>query len=156
MNHDAVTVGTLLLLAAFAIDRTASGITFLFWRPKSATGELNAAAAWNQKIFYFVVASILAILILAMTTKVRILAGLGILPEQGQSAGIDAWVDRLITFVVLVGGADRLSSILSKDRGSTPKVEPDPPIEVRGTLTLYDAEGAPRRLPNVSGTSAGH
>jgi hypothetical protein len=155
MSHDAVTAGTLLLLAAFAIDRTASGITFLFWRPRGPAADLNAAAAWNQKIFYFAVASILAILVLAMTTKVRVLAGLGLLPEQAQP-GIDAWVDRCITFVVLVGGADRLSGLLSSSGGHDAPAAPDPPIEVRGTLTLYDAEGAPARLPDAKRTAAGH
>ena len=166
MNHDAVTTGTLLLIAAFAIDRTASGITFLFSRPRerSEAAQQQATSAWNQRMLYFVVASILAIILLGMSSKIRVLASLGLIPEQ-TAAGImrpgagatalETLADLIITFIVLVGGADRLSGILSKTGGGESKIEPEPPLEVRGTLTLYDAEGAPRKLPNVKEMSVG-
>lgn len=158
MKHDPVTAVTLLLLAAFAIDRTASAITFLFSRPtgeKVTDGEA-ARKAWNAKVFYFAVASFLAITILAVTDKIRLLASLGLLegpPQPGDPTQLmDLWIDRCVTFIILVGGADRISSIVRVPAGDSGKKERPEPLVVQGTLTLHEgrregAEGVETKTP---------
>ena len=159
MNHDAVTTVTLLLLAAFAVDRAASAVTFLFSRPKlEPISEQEAARqAWNHKILYFVVASVIAIVILAVTNKIRLFAALGLVEEQIQPADPrqfwDLWLDRCVTFIILVGGADRISGIVKIPGGGTGKEERQEPLEVRGTLALYDRQteaDEPQAKPTVT------
>jgi hypothetical protein len=140
MNHDGVTTATMLLLAAFAVDRVASAVTFVVFRPKKARPSQDAeATAWSQKLWYFVVAAILAVAILAATSKVRLLGAMGIVYDT--SPALDKFVDVMLTFMVLVGGAERISALL---KAPAPASAPAEPLEVRGTITLADSQPALR------------
>lgn len=140
MNHDGVTTATMLLLAAFAVDRVASAVTFVVFRPKKAKPSQDAeATAWSQKLWYFVVAAILAVAILAATSKVRLLEAMGMVYDT--SPALDKFVDVVLTFMVLVGGAERISVLLKAPATASVPAEP---LEVRGTITLADSQQTAR------------
>jgi hypothetical protein len=139
MNPDAVKTVTLLLLAAFAVDCSASAVTFFSSRPKlkPISNEEAARQAWNQRLLYFVVASAIALAILAVAgNKIPLFAALGLVGEQTQPT----WKDWCLAFIILVGGADRISSIVKLPGRDAGKEDRPEPLEVRGTLTLYDRQ----------------
>jgi hypothetical protein len=139
MNHDGVTTATMLLLAAFAVDRIVSAVIFIVFRPRRSreTQDIERAA-WSQKLWYFIVASILAAAILAATSKVRLLQAMGMVYDTSEA--LDKFVDLVLTFMVLVGGAERISALL---QSSAPASTPEP-LEVQGTITLTDSQQATR------------
>lgn len=144
MNHDGVTAATMLLLAAFAVDRVSCAVTFLISRPRKAPVKPDLErAAWGKKFWYFAVASILTIVILVATNKVRLLQAMGVVYDGNSS--LDWLVDLALTFIVLVGGAERISALL---QSSAPASKPEP-LEVRGTITLGDPEQSAR--PHATG-----
>ena len=67
----------------------------------------------------------------------------GLLPvdeEGGRLAGFPSWVDPVLTWVILLGGADRIAAWV-KVPGGTARIAPPPPVVVTGTLKLDDGRG---------------
>ncbi|MGZ4787759.1 MAG: hypothetical protein ACXVZX_04515 [Terriglobales bacterium] len=145
MNHDGITVTAMLLLAAFAVDRLSSGITFLAFRPKArpAKPDDQDRRAWNQKLIYFAVVSVIAIAILIATDKIRLLEAMGML--QDRMTPKDRLIDVGLTFLVLVGGAERISALLGS---SAPPVEDttQAPVKLEGTLSVASSSDAPVKV----------
>lgn len=109
MNHDGVATATALLLAAFAVERVASAVTFVLSRPKGENATQAQLDTWNHKLQYFIVAGIVAIFILALAKNVRVMTMLGLIDDKPDF--FDNALDAALTFMVLVGGAERLSSL---------------------------------------------
>ena len=135
MNHDGITVTAMLLVAAFAVDRLSSVVTFLAFRPRTGAPKAGDQdrRAWNQKLVYCAVASVVAVGILVATDKIRLLEAMGMLQDR-MTPG-DRLIDVGLTFLVLVGGAERISSLL----GSTAPAAEDvtqPPVKLEGTLSV--------------------
>jgi hypothetical protein len=147
VNHDGITVVAMLLLAAFAVDRLASATTFLVFRPtgEEETPTKKDRREWNCKVVYFGVASVMALVILIASDKIRLLEAMGMLKEQ--VAGSDQWVDRGLTFLVLVGGAERISNLLGS-RISSSSGEEQPPLKIEGTV-LVDPTSTKTKVANV-------
>jgi hypothetical protein len=138
MNRDPVTALTTLVLAAFLIERVASAATFLFSRPARARPQPEDAARseWNRRLLYFGVSASLAIASLAtVLARAQLLANLGLV--------LDPVLERAVLFVLLVGGADRISAIFKGPGGTSSKEPAYQPIEVRGTLRIDDSPPSP-------------
>lgn len=147
MSHDGITVVAMLLLAAFAVDRLASATTFLAFRPaeKEETPAQKERREWNRKIVYFGVASVIAFVIMIASDKIRLLEAMGMLKEQ--VTGLDQWVDRALTFLVLVGGAERISNLLGSPISASSREE-QAPLQLEGTLVV-DPTSAKTKVANV-------
>jgi hypothetical protein len=119
-----------ILIAAFAIDRIVKAVLFLFSfvRPTAAGGADEHADERKDKLIYFFLVGVLAVVLL-MTVKLRVLSAMRI--------PVDPLVDDLLTGIVLIGGADSIAGLL-KPPGADQAREKPQPIEITGTLTLDD------------------
>ena len=136
MNQDGVTTATMLLLAAFAVDRVAAAVTFVICRPRRKGDAQDAERAdWSKKLCYFTVAAVLAGAILAATTKIRLLQAMGMVTDT--TGAVDKLIDLALTFMILVGGAERISAFLQSP--AEPE-KPAEPLQVSGTITLTDQQ----------------
>lgn len=140
MPLDGVSALALLLLASFVIERTVSGVLFVFptlrMLPDLAQLDPAARAAADRRYAYwrFFLSGALAAAILWKWPSLRILALFSQL-----SNSVPPWLDPAVTWVVLMGGADRISAFVKLPAGGTaPPKREEQPIEVRGRLTLDD------------------
>jgi len=135
MKNDGVTALVLVLIASFAIDRIVTAVLFL----ASFAGVVpdpadNERANKVYKLVYFVLAGVLGVVVLAYFGNVRILQAIGL-----QNA--NPVVDTIVTGLLLMGGAERLSGFIQTPGGAgTEKPEPKP-IQITGRLTIEDAPG---------------
>ncbi|HXT19640.1 MAG TPA: hypothetical protein VN923_02710, partial [Thermoanaerobaculia bacterium] len=139
---DGVSALALLVLASFVIERVVSGVLFVLptlrLLPDLAQLEEPAARARTERrhtYFRFFLSAALAAVILWQWPSLRILALFSQL-----SAAVPPWLDPVVTWVVLMGGADRIAALVKlPGGGSAPAKREEPPIEVRGRLTLDDS-----------------
>lgn len=144
---DGLTAIAVILIAAFAIDRIATGILFglsylgpwvrTFPDPLSvADGNERRMAEKKQKLAYFVLAGIFAIVVLAGFGNLRIFTQLGF--------KMNAFLDVIVTGLIMVGGSDRIAAILKLSGGPGADQPTSRPIEITGKLVLE--EGASRAV----------
>jgi len=134
---DGVSAIALILLASFAIDRVVTATLFLasyfgiLPNPALAGGGRQQVSAENNyKLAYFIMAGLLAI-VAALVGNIRILNAMGV-PQANDV------IDILLTGIVLVGGADRIASVL-KETGVPGSEQPQSkPIEITGNITVID------------------
>jgi hypothetical protein len=142
MKTDGVNVIAVLVIFSFAIDRIVAGLLFAagFFGPRAralsepalvADPAAAALAARNRKLAYFLLASLLCVVMLIAFRDFRVLTALGL-----QANGP---LDALVTALIVLGGSDRMSDLLGKLPGIA-AVAPAPPapkpIEVTGRLIL--------------------
>lgn len=135
MKIDGVTAVALVLIASFAIDRIVTAVLFLatLARILHEPPPGDARAQQMHKLVYFVLAGILGVVVLAFFGHVRILQAIGL-------QDVNAAVDVIVTGLLLMGGAERLSGLIQT--GAAEKSEPKPvPVVVTGTLTIEDGAG---------------
>jgi hypothetical protein len=171
MTLDGVSAIALVVIASFAIDRVVNGLLFLLsfykkwaqWFPEPKLIDDPAArfaAEKRQKLIYFVLAGFFGMIVLAGLGHVRILAAMGVYPEQASatwpaataspapspapganpkpSQSLFAILDVVFTGLLLMGGADSIGRVL-KMPGVAGVEKPSPrPIEITGKLTLED------------------
>lgn len=147
-----VSAGNLIafvLLLAFAIDRAAHGILFVFlisgfWRRwhRYVVSDLScsidgASPTRNEKkIAYFIVAGGLAVFILAYLGD----GSIGLVHSIGGPA-VDPLFEIFVTALVLVTGSDFLSRLLEMSGiYIEERSRDDRPIEISGTLVLRTEE----------------
>ncbi len=140
---DGVTAIAMILIASFAIDRIVVGLLFLFsfiprWsrafpEPSSfADPEARAGAERKRKLIYFVFAGVLAGLFLAGYGQDRILKAAGF--------SINPILDTILTGLILMGGADRMTEFLKMigvQNAEKPEAPPHP-IEITGRVILEE------------------
>ncbi|HLG14015.1 MAG TPA: hypothetical protein VJH03_05715 [Blastocatellia bacterium] len=138
MKIDGVTALALVVIASFAIDRIVTAILFLGSfagivpdPDLRESGPERVRAAKAYKLIYFILAGGLGVVVLAYFGNVRILRAMGI-----QEA--TPLVDTLVTGLLLMGGAERLSQFIQSPGGSSEEKSAARPIEVTGTLKLED------------------
>jgi hypothetical protein len=141
MPLDGVSALALLLLCAFVVERVVSGALFvvpsLGVLPDPAQVEDAAArAAVERKYAYlrFFLSGALVAAILWQWSSLRILALFSQLSDA-----VPAWLDPAVTWVVLMGGAERIAAFVRLPAGG-PAAEKreEQRIEVHGSLTLDD------------------
>jgi len=138
-THEGLTVAAMLALAAFAIDRLASGFTFLAFRPseEQQSDEEKERREWRRRLWYFVILSAVALPLVYFMTEMRLLAAMGMVTEK-----TDQWkkfVDAAMTFLVLVGGADRISAFVGMGGGGG-EADEEQPVKLSGTVRVIPAE----------------
>ncbi len=144
-----------ILIASFALDRIVSGILFLLsyrkqWRvrfPDPASmppGEAQTEAARKYKLLYGAFAAFLAVVVIAGYLKIRLLQLMGlIVVDPAVNFSITKLCDALLTGLLLVGGAERLSELI-KFMGAPADASaksPPKPIEITGRLVLEKDPG---------------
>jgi hypothetical protein len=132
-----ITVVAMILIGSFAIDRIVTALLFLLSfaglpDPATAAKAARPEVEKKYKLWYFTVAGILAIIVLAYYGNIRVLAGLGYPPNP------NPLLDAFLTGIVLVGGADRLAGM--KPVGASLPDESEPkPLQITGQLVLVDS-----------------
>jgi len=120
-REEPLTVITVLLICAFAIDRIVTGILALFRSPDSEA---------RSRKFYLVLAGILGV-VLGIVGNVGVLGNLGFSPNPVLNVAL--------TTLILMGGSDRIGVLMAKMGGKAAVVkETAEPIEVTGKLILTD------------------
>jgi uncharacterized membrane protein YqaE (UPF0057 family) len=133
---DGISAIAVLLIAAFAIDRIVTAILFL----------LGFIPAWNRtflddkraKLIYFAFAAIFSAGVVVALSGMRTVdatgqAGSGILYALGFK---QHWIDVVLTMLIIMGGAERISEVLKNIDASKAVSEKPAPIEITGKLTL--------------------
>ena len=144
MAADGINLLTILLIAAFAIERVSAGILFLLQLfhligdPDSVEDAAQRAHTKRKYTFYhFAVSSILVIFVLLYVGDFRFLDALG-LGNRADLSRVPIFVDHLLLAVVLVGGAEQMSAFLKMvgAPGASTRETAAQPVEVSGKLTL--------------------
>ncbi len=135
---DPATLGALLIVASFAIDRIVSGFLFLLTyfqilRDPAAITESSAQrrVEQRQKFLYYFFAAVLAAIVVANYDVARIMRALGFQPYN-------LFLDCLVTVIVLLGGADRVAALLESKPAQPPHEGAPQPIEITGRVTLEE------------------
>jgi hypothetical protein len=107
----------IVLLASFAIERVVATVDFLMH------GDALKSPEKKNKLILFALSALLGIIVVWLT-GVRILAVLNVKTE--------AAVDVLLTWLILVGGADKLSQLLGggPGGGNSQPAQEIPPIKI--------------------------
>ena len=141
MKNDGVTALVLVLIASFAIDRIVTAVLFLasfagiVSDPASREpGTDNERASKVYKLVYFVLAGVLGVVVLAYFGNVRILQAIGL-------QNVNPLVDTIVTGLLLMGGAERLSGFIQTPGGEGAEKPEPKPIQITGKLTIEDAPG---------------
>ena len=146
---DGVSAIAVLLIAAFAIDRIVSAILFLLgfipvWSQSfpepvlEPEGKARVEAERRLKFVYFFLAGLFSVAVIIALSGVRTIdgttnAGTGILYALGFQ---QHWIDVVLTMLILMGGAERISEALRNIDASKAISEKPAPIEITGKLTL--------------------
>ena len=108
----------IVLLASFAIERVVATVAFFM------AGDALTSREKKDKITLFCVSAILGVIVVWLT-GIRILAVLNFKTDPA--------VDLLLTWMILVGGADKLGQLLgdgSGGGGSAQQAQDVPPIQI--------------------------
>ena len=147
---DPVTVVAAIAIAAFAIDRIVTAFLFLasyrwHWaHPAAVDINQRVDAEKNYKLAYYVLASILGLLAYGLG-NISVFLALGLPPNL--------FFDAIVTVLVLVGGSDRVGTLLKVADAGTSGRSVEKPVEVTGTLTLVppleEKQSASKELANA-------
>jgi hypothetical protein len=119
-RQEPLTVITVLLICAFAIDRIVTGILVMLRSPVSDT---------SSRRVYLILAGILGI-VLGIVGNVGVLGNLGFSDNPVLNVALTA--------LILLGGSDRIGVLMAKMGGKEAVVNHSEPIEVTGKLILTD------------------
>ena len=119
--HEPLTVITVLLICAFAIDRIVTGILALL--------RSSASKARSRKV-YLVLAGVLGVLL-------GVVGNVGVLGNLEFST--NPFLNVALTTLILMGGSDRIGALMAKMGGEPAAVKhSDEPIEITGKLVLLN------------------
>jgi hypothetical protein len=135
---DGVSILALIAVAAFAIERVTTALLFLLtYANIIRQSDLiedptsRAKAVQKRQLIYFLIAGVLSFVVLAWFGKIRVLTALGVESNP--------WLDLFVTGVILLGGSDRISALLSQSgKGAEPEKPPTQALELTGRLILED------------------
>ena len=143
MRIDGISAVAVILIASFAVDRITTGTLFflsmikpwnrLFPDPETIpepAGRIKEEK--KQKMLFFSLAAVFSALVIAYFGKVRIFQALGF--------PTNPILDSIITGLVLVAGADRLSGVWQLGAFGKGGPVKQPPIEIKGRLVLEEKE----------------
>ncbi len=133
----------LLFILSFAIDRVVYGLLYILswlrpWRrlmpdPKTVQDtDARERAIRKQKLVYFVLAGVLAIVILVHGK----LAGVGVFSAIGTD--VPDYLEIIVTALVLIGGSDFIGKLVNVT-GSSGIESASTPIEITGSIKLEDS-----------------
>lgn len=146
MATDGINLLTILLIAAFAIERVSAGILFLLQLfhlisdPDLVEDTTQRAHVKRRyTLYHFVVSGILVVFVLLYMGDFRFLDALG-LGNRADLSRVPLFVDRLLLAVVLVGGAEQMSAFLKMvgAPGGSMREAGAQPVEVSGKLIVEE------------------
>ena len=148
MRLDGVSTATAIGIASFAIDRIVTAVLSLLSMgrviqdPDLVESPIARAAAGKRyKALYYFSSAALVIAFLWSYRDVGVLSVLGLTttaaPGSPELPGRTA-MDTLLTFIVLVGGADRVSAFLKGGKDLHAEKPAPQPLQVTGKLTLEE------------------
>lgn len=146
MATDGINLLTILLIAAFAIERVSAGILFLMQLfhligdPDLVEDTTQRAHAKRRyTLYHFAVSGILVVFVLLYMGDFRFLDALG-LGNRADLSRVPVFVDRLLLAVVLVGGAEQMSAFLKMvgAPGGGMREAGAQPVEVSGKLIVEE------------------
>ncbi len=155
LRIDGVSLLVLILLASFAVDRVVRAVLFLLgflpvWRrlaPDPDDPTTTYQAAQRHRLVYALMSGGLAIGVLSWLGKVRVLTALGF-------TQVDPLIDTLFTGLLVMGGADRVESLMQKlGAGSAAGAPPATPVEITGHLRIEESGKSGGGL-DVKGTTS--
>jgi|HubBroStandDraft_5_1064220.scaffolds.fasta_scaffold326556_2 hypothetical protein len=139
---------TVILIAAFAIDRLVTGLFFLLsfsedLRPLLAEDDAhpNERAGRVRRLVYALVAGYLGVVVVAGILKVHLFEMMQIAAPSVPKP--NALADTLLTGMILAAGADRLAEIVKSLGEGGKKEGADKPIRITGKLVLERDSGGP-------------
>jgi hypothetical protein len=139
LKADGVNVIAALIIAAFAIDRIVAGLLFLIGfcgkRAQAVSDPgfgSDPQSARLRQLVYFLVAAALCAAVLIELPGFRVLSGLGY--------PANSTLDTLVTALIMLGGADRMSDLVGKLPEAAQALPAPKPLEVTGTVVLEEAE----------------
>lgn len=155
LKPDGVNVIAVLIIAAFAIDRIVAGMLFVIGfcgkraQAISDPAVADAKSVRLRKLVYFLMAAALCTVVLIELPGFRVLSGLGY--------PANSTIDALITALIMLGGADRMSDLVGKLPEAGPRLRSDAkPVEVTGKVVLEEAgqdqvdrTAGPRAVPGA-------
>jgi len=154
MTGDGVSVVAQVVVASFVIDRVVSGVLFLGLLahivpdPEAADDARQRLRADRRyKLVYFILAAALVVAVLVSFPDIQVLKAMGM-------TEVLVPLDRFVTGLLLIGGAERLSQFLQPaGGGKKPEVSPEqpasPPLKVEGSLILVSP---PEETPRIRST----
>ena len=142
MALDGITAVAAILIASFAIDRIAGGILFLlafsrewdrrFPDPATVSDPVHKSRAERRrKLVYLIFAALVGTPLLIFYWPAQILAAVGY-------TSVDSTLDRILTALILIGGADKISEALKWGSQAHTVSPPAHPVEVTGKLILEE------------------
>lgn len=146
MPSDGISLLTMLLIAAFAIERVGAGILFLLGMfeiiadPDSFEDATKRAFAKRKyTLYHFLVSAFLVILVLIYVRDFRFLDALG-LGNRADVGPVSSWLDHLLLGVVLVGGAEQMSAFLKMvgAPGASARDSRTKAVEISGKLRFEE------------------
>ncbi len=146
MATDGINLLTILLIAAFAIERVSAGILFLLQLfhligdPDLVEDAAQRAHAKRRyTLYHFVVSGVLVIFVLLYVGDFRFLDALG-LGNRTDLSRVPLFIDRILLAVVLVGGAEQMSAFLKMvgAPGGSAREAGAQQVEVSGKLTVEE------------------
>jgi hypothetical protein len=139
MKGDGLGALALIVVASFVIDRVVSAVLFfallVHMIPDAESmeaGPKRLTAKRIYKLLYFLLAALLVIGVLYSFPSIRILKQMGV-------TELPTALDLLVTGLLFVGGAEKLSQFIQAPGGADEKAAPQPeppPVRVEGSLTL--------------------
>jgi hypothetical protein len=140
---DPASLLVLVLIAAFVIDRATHAIVYAVSLTK-VLGSPGAATSGSEPgtrstILYFVIASLLSIAFLYYWGPLPILSSL---PRPANlSTATTELLDKVFTFIVLVGGGEGISALLDSSlKRPAPVGATSDPIILKGEITVQDGQ----------------
>ena len=135
---DGISALTLILIASFAIDRVTAWVLLILSAfgvvpDVSETSSANQPSSKRYKLLYFALSALLAILIVWLAS-LRLLSALGVESTRGQAS----WMDAVVTVIVLLGGADRISTFIDMREGRTAAAGDGEEVQVSGKLIVEE------------------
>lgn len=139
---NALSVTAMLVLAAFVVERVTAGVLFLLsfsetWKqhfpnPAAIANEKQSFDATRKnKLAYFVVAGSLVLVVVVLGPEIRVLHALDVTAPP--------ILDAVLTWLVLVAGADRIADLVPA-RGAGSFERETKPIRIEGEVTLVEAK----------------
>lgn len=169
MPNNPVSLLVMIVLAAFVIDRIVAGLLFLLsfsssWNerfpdPTSiVNSETRRQIEKKQKLAYFLLASLFALVFLLSFKQVGVLKALGFHSVETTPTSVATSTaattpgvttppsdpnrrtsgDFLVTWLILVGGAENIARLLKSQGDFGQPQKESQPIEITGKLTLED------------------
>jgi hypothetical protein len=139
MNHNAINLAAMIVLASFVIERVKAGTLFVLagskaWKrifPDSSElkDEALRRAQRRQKLLEFCLTGALVMAVLLAFPSLRVFAVLGLDPND--------LLDLALTWLILTTGSDKLGEFLKG--GEIAKPEPAP-VRIVGDVRLIEAE----------------